>query len=149
MKVLFLKDVKGQGRKGELKEVSEGYALNFLVKNGLAAAATEKIQAKEKQKADAKIAELEKIKAKHLALKEQIEKRRFTLPAKAGDGGKLFGAVREKDVAELLTQKLDKTIDKNLVRIDTPIRTVGEHVVSLEFAKGLVARVTLEIKPTN
>lgn len=149
MKVLFLKDVKGQGRKGELKEVSEGYALNFLVKNGLAAAATEKIQTKEKQKADAKTAELEKIKAKHRALKEEIEKRRFTVLAKAGDGGKLFGAVREKDVAEVLTQKLGKTIDKSLVRIDTPIRTVGEHVVLLEFEKGLEARVTLEIKPTN
>lgn len=149
MKVLFLKDVKGQGRKGELKEVSEGYALNFLIKNGHAAAATEKIQTKEKQKADAKSAELENIKAKHLALKTEIEKRRFTVLAKAGDGGKLFGAVREKDIAEALSQKLGKTIDKNSVRIESPVRTVGEHVVVVAFEKGLEARVTLEIKPIN
>lgn len=149
MKVLFLKDIKGQGRKGELKEVSEGYALNFLIKNGHAAAATEKIQTKEKQKADAKTAEVEKTKAKHLALKADIEKRHFTVLAKAGDAGKLFGAVREKDVAEVISQKIGKTIDKSSVRIDSTIRTVGEHVVRIELEKGLEARATLEIKAIN
>lgn len=147
MKVLFLKDVKGQGRRGELKEVSEGYALNFLIKLGHAVAATEKVQIKEKKKKDDKAEEEEKTRAKNMALKAELEKRRFTVFAKAGDGGKLFGAVREKDVAEAVSQKLGKIIDKGSVQIPSPIRTVGEHVVSIEFGKDLEARIALDVKP--
>ncbi len=149
MKVLFLKDVKGQGRKGELKEVSDGYALNFLIKLGHAVAATEKVQIKEKKKLDAKAEELEKARAKNLALKAELEKRTFTILAKAGDGGKLFGAVREKDVAEALTQKLGKTIDKNSIHIPNPIRTVGQHVVLLKLGHATEARVALDVKAIN
>lgn len=149
MKVLFLKDVKGQGRKGELKEVSDGYALNFLIKLGHAVAATEKVQIKEKKKLDAKAEELEKARAKNLALKAELEKRTFTILAKAGDGGKLFGAVREKDVAEALAQKLGKTIDKNSIHIPNPIRTVGEHAVLLKLGHAIEARVALDVKAIN
>ena len=124
MKVLFLKDVKGQGRKGELKEVSEGYALNFLIKLGHAVAATEKVQVKEKKKLDAKAEEQEKIRAKHVALKTELEKRRFTV-----------------------SQRIGKTIDKASVHIVHPIRTVGEHVVTVVFGKDLEARITLDVKP--
>lgn len=149
MKVLFTKDVKGQGRKGQIKEVSEGYALNFLIKQGLAVAATEKVVVKEQQKLDAKAADLEKKKAKYIAMKVELEKRQFTISAKTGEAGKLFGAVREKDIADAVSSKLGQSIDKHMVRIPEPIRNLGEHKVLVVLDKDTQATITIEVKPIH
>lgn len=146
MKVLFTKDVKGQGRRGEVREVSEGYALNFLVKQGLAQVATETVQQREQNRAAQKLAELTRRTAKYKALKVELEKRVFAISAKAGEGGRLFGAVREKDVVDAVNAKLGEVIDKHQVRIPASLRTVGEHRVEIVLDKEVVANITVAVK---
>lgn len=100
MKVIFLKDVKGQGKKGEVKNVSDGYARNYLIPRGLAVEATEgnlkTLEAQKRSEAKRKAQELAEAKA----LAEKLEKTTVTIAAKAGEGGRLFGAVTSKQIAE-------------------------------------------------
>ena len=105
MKVIFLKDVKGNGKKGEVKEVSVGYAQNFLLKNNLAVEATpgnlSKLEGQQKR--------IEKNAAEELAdakkLKEQLEQVTVDMKAKSGEGGRLFGSITTKQIAEELNKK--------------------------------------------
>lgn len=145
MKVLFVKDVAGQGRKGEVKEVSEGYALNFLVKRGLATIATEKVQKEQELKARVAGEAAQKQETRALAQKADIEKRTFEIRAKTGADGKLFGAIREKDVAEAVSAKSGLTIDKHRIILASPIKNLGSHVATLALSKNVSATVKLSV----
>ncbi|MGO0063898.1 50S ribosomal protein L9 [Brevibacillus fluminis] len=124
MKVIFLKDVKGQGKKGELKEISEGYARNFLFPKGLAKEATEgnmkTLEAQ--QKSEEKRKEREKQDAQELALK--LNELTVKIKAKAGEGGRLFGAISSKQVAEALEDQFKIKLDKRKLDMDS-IRALG------------------------
>lgn len=145
MKVLFVKDVAGQGKRGELKEVSEGYALNFLVKRGLATIATEKVQKEYEHKAKVAGEVAQKQEARALAQKVDIEKRTFEIRAKTGSDGKLFGAIREKDIAETVSAKLGFEIDKHSIILDKPIKALGKQTASVRLSKTVEAIITLHI----
>lgn len=132
MKVIFLQDVKGKGKKGEVKNVAEGYARNFLLKNNLAIEANsgnmktlEKKQENEQKKADEEKQQAEQ-------LKDKLEKTTIELKAKAGDGGRLFGAVTNKQIAEEL-KKMKIKIDKRKIEMDEPIRSLGYTNVSVKL----------------
>lgn len=124
MKVIFLKDVKGQGKKGELKEISEGYARNFLFPKGLAKEATEgNVKTLEaQQKSEEKRKEREKQDAQELALK--LNALTVTINAKAGEGGRLFGAISSKQVAEALEAQFSIKLDKRKLDMES-IRSLG------------------------
>lgn len=145
MKVLFVKDVAGQGRRGELKEVSEGYALNFLVKRGLATIATEKVQKEQELKARVAEETAQKQEARALAQKAEIEKRTFEIRAKTGADGKLFGAIREKDIAEAVSAKVGFIIDKHRIVLDSPIKNLGSHEATLVLSKNVSATAKLHV----
>ncbi len=145
MKVLFVKDVAGQGRRGELKEVSEGYALNFLVKRGFATIATEKVQKEYENKAKVAGEVAQKQEARVLAQKIDIEKRTFELRAKTGADGKLFGAIREKDIAEAVSLKVGFEIDKHSIVLASPIKNLGTHEAVLELSKTTSAKIKLQV----
>lgn len=145
MKVLFVKDVAGQGRKGELKEVSEGYALNFLVKRGLATIATEKVQKEQELKARVAGEAVQKEEARALAQKVNIEKRTFEIRAKTGADGKLFGAIREKDIAEVVSAKLGFEIDKHDIILEKPIKALGDGTAMVRLSKNSQAVVRLHV----
>jgi large subunit ribosomal protein L9 len=150
MKVLFLQDLKGQGRRGEIKEVSDGFAQNFLIKNGFATIATGKVQQTEKAKLDAKAESAVRLRIKRELLKTELEKHAFTVLCKSGEGGKLFGAVREKDIVEAILKKIPSAnIEKHAVDITQPIKTVGTHKVTVMLERGLTANVHIEIKAIN
>ncbi|MEO3945754.1 50S ribosomal protein L9 [Gorillibacterium sp. CAU 1737] len=125
MKVIFLKDVKGQGKKGEVKEVSEGYAKNFLFKQGTAKPATDgNIKTLDLQKqAEVKKKEREKDDAKALAAR--LGELSLTFKHKVGEGGRLFGSITTKQIAEELEKVHKITIDKRKMVLDDPIRTLG------------------------
>lgn len=132
MKVIFLKDVKGQGKKGEVKEVSEGYATNFLFKQKLASPASEgaiKTLDQQKKAEDRRKAQ-EKADAQELSKK--LGELAVQVKAKSGADGRLFGAVSNKQVAEAV-EKLGVKLDKRKIVMDEPIRTLGvtEVVVKL------------------
>lgn len=145
MKVLFLKDVKGQGRKGELREVSDGYALNFLVKNGLAQVAGTALQKQEQEKKDAKAAEAAKRTQKFAAYVKALEKHRYRLEVKEAASGKLFGAVSQQDVVDAIARTAQVRIERSAVHFLAPIKTVGEHTVHIVLDKSHTATILLDV----
>ena len=136
MKVVLLKDVKGTGKKGEIKEVSDGFAKNFLLKNGSARIADNSALNENKIQNDAAKfhKQQEVLAAKELA--KQIEGKTVTLQIKCGSNGKTFGSVTSKEIADELA-KIGITLDKKKIDLKEPIKVAGNFVV--------VARVYPEI----
>lgn len=133
MKVIFSVDVRGQGKKGEMKEVSDGYARNFLIPRGLAAEATvDNINAM-KLKEKAKAAQL----AKDKALAEENAKKltgiQVIIRAKAGNAGKLFGAVTSQEISDALKAQHGIDIEKNKIVQAEPIKTFGSYTVKAKL----------------
>jgi len=132
MKVIFLKDVKGQGKKGDVKEMSEGYVRNFLLPQGLAKiASTGNIKTLEVQNAsEQKRKDQEKEDA--IALGKKLEELTIQIKAKSGEGGRLFGAITSKQIAEALAAQGIK-IDKRKIELADPIRTLGVTQVAVKL----------------
>lgn len=146
MKVILQKDVKGSGKKGDIVNVSDGYARNFLLKNGLAVVAdgaNSLINASQKQ-ADAYHKEQERLKAVELG--KQIEGKVITLKVKCGENGKLFGAVTSKEVAEAFKQNLNLDIDKRKIVLDGAIKAVGEQKVTVKLHPTVAVKFTLKVE---
>lgn len=144
MKVIFLKDVKGQGKKGETKNVSDGYARNYLFPKKLAEEATSgNLNALEAKKRKArKQAEQERREAEKL--KETIEKLTVEISTKAGEGGRLFGSVTSKQIAEEL-KKQGVKVDKKKIELDEPIRTLGYTNVPVKVHPDVTATVKVHV----
>lgn len=125
MRVIFLQDVKGKGKKGEVKNVSDGYARNYLLKNKLAEEATAgNMKALEaQQRKNKQLEEQEKEEAEQL--KNRLEKLEVTLKAKSGDGGRLFGSITSKQIADALNKEHGIKIDKRKLELTQPIRSLG------------------------
>ncbi|WP_127530010.1 50S ribosomal protein L9 [Paenibacillus kobensis] len=125
MKVIFLQDVKGQGKKGEVKELSEGYVRNFLLPKGLVKEASSgNINTlKAQQNSETKRKEKEKEDAQ--ALGARLAELTFVIKTKAGEGGRLFGAITSKQIAEAIEVQAGVKIDKRKIELDDPIRTLG------------------------
>ncbi|MDR7078784.1 large subunit ribosomal protein L9 [Neobacillus niacini] len=149
MKVIFLKDVKGKGKKGEVKNVADGYAHNFLIKQGLAIEANNtNISTLEgqKKKEDKRAAE-ELEEAKKLG--EQLDKITVELLAKAGEGGRLFGSITTKQIAEELQKKHGIKIDKRKMELADAIRTLGHIKVPVKLHHEVTASLTVHVKEVN
>jgi large subunit ribosomal protein L9 len=144
MKVVFLKDVKGQGKKGEIKEVSEGYAQNFLIAKGLASPATQGTvkQLDNQKKAEQRKKDQEKADAEALAVK--LGEMTVQIKAKAGEGGRLFGAITNKQIAEVL-DKQKITIDKRKLVLEDPIRTLGVTKVPVKLHPEVTASLNVQV----
>lgn len=144
MKVLLKSDVPKIGKKGELLDVKEGYARNFLIPNGLAIEATGGTmkQYEEEKKAGDRRKVKEKEDAQALASK--IKALTVTLRHKAGDEGRLFGSITSAEVAEALKQK-GFEIDKKQVHLDEPIRLVGKHEAKVKLHSEVTATVNVEV----
>ena len=140
MKVILLADVKGTGKKGELHDVSDGYARNFLLPKKLAQPATAQAvgEMKAKQDAAAHRAEVERQNAEALAKK--LNAMTVKVHAKAGVGGRLFGAVTTKEIADAMTEQLGTTIDKKKVSIDGDIKAYGEYEAVIKLHAGIAAK---------
>ena len=143
MKVIFNTDVRGQGKKGELKEVSDGYARNYLLPRKLAAEATaDNINAlKQREKARARQIELEKAQAAENAKK--LEGVQVIVRAKAGEKGKLFGAVTSAEISKALREQFDIDIEKNKIVQGEPIKTFGAYSVKAKFGYEINGTINL------
>ena len=133
MKVIFNTDVRGQGKKGEMKEVSVGYARNYLIPRGLASEATaDHINAlKLKEKARAAQAAREKAQAEEYA--KRLAGVQVLVRAKAGSSGKLFGAVTSEAISKALKEQFDLDIEKNKIVQSEPIKTFGTYTVKAKL----------------
>ena len=133
MKVIFQADVKGQGKKGELKEVSEGYARNFLIPKGLAVAATTDNLNAFRLKEKAKAAQLERDKAAAKENAQRLADVIVRISAKAGTGGRLFGSVTNREISEALEAQHGIVIEKNKIVLPEPIKTFGSFPVKCKL----------------
>jgi large subunit ribosomal protein L9 len=145
MKVILLADVKGQGKKGELKNVSEGYARNFLFPRKLAVEASEGAiqQLKSQQAAVAKKEAQELQLAKDLA--QKLKNVAVVIHAHPGDGGKLFGAITSKHIADEL-KDLGFEIDKRKIQLGEPIKSLGQHQIHIKLHPEVTAEIVVSIQ---
>jgi large subunit ribosomal protein L9 len=145
MKVILIQDVKALGKKGEIKEVAEGYARNFLIPRGLVIEATasnlNRCQAEEK-KQDQQLARLQD-EAQKLARK--INGQSVEITARTGEGGRLFGSVTSSDIA-LALQKKNITVDKRKIELDEPIKSLGTHSVRIRLHQHVTASLEVVVK---
>ena len=146
MKVLLKADVKALGKKNEIVDVSEGYARNFLFPRSLAIEATEgvirslqELRINEKKKEEKELAEAKK-------LAERISSSSVVIARKCGEGGKLFGSVASKDVADAIKEQLKLDLDKRKIELTEPIKALGTYKVSIRLHVGVVAQMDVTVK---
>ncbi|MEK4734617.1 MULTISPECIES: 50S ribosomal protein L9 [unclassified Paenibacillus] len=144
MRVIFIKDMKGQGKKGQIKEVSDGYAANFLLPRGVARPATEgNMKTLENQNAaEEKRKQEEKEEAQ--ALGKKLEETTVQLKAKAGEGGRLFGAITSKQIAEAVA-KTGIKLDKRKIELEEPIRTLGVTQMTVKLHPEVKATLKVQV----
>ena len=133
MKVIFSTDVRGQGKKGEMKEVSDGYARNYLIPRGLAAEATADNINAMKLKEKAKAAQIAREKALAEENAKKLEGVQVLIRARAGSSGKLFGAVTSQEICDALKEQFDIDLEKNKIVQSEPIKTFGSYTVKAKL----------------
>ncbi|MER2030310.1 MAG: 50S ribosomal protein L9 [Solibacillus sp.] len=145
MKVVFLKDVKGKGKKGEIKEVAEGYARNFLIKNGYAKEANNQaiseLQGQKRLEEKNAAAELQAAKD----LKEELEAITVEVKAKSGEGGRLFGSVSTKQIADALQKKHGFKVDKRKMDCNDGLRSLGYANVPVKLHQDVKATLKVHV----
>ena len=134
MKVILLKDVKKQGKKDDIIEVSDGYGMNYLIKNGLAVAATKTSTKILSNELDKRKQEEEKLVKEMQEMRDKIIRENITFKVKTGAMDKVFGNVSSKQIAENLN-KMGYKVDKKQIQIDAPLDTLGVHNVTVELHK--------------
>ena len=146
MKVILLKDVKGLGKAGQVANASDGYARNFLFPKKLAMEATDNNM----KILERKRAEIEAQRAMDKAVAEELKSKieaaaPVTIESKAGDGGRLFGAVTAKDIADAFFKEYKIELDKKKIVLDNPIKQVGPTEVELKLYQGISAKLKLNV----
>ncbi len=146
MKVILLEDVKKVGKKGEIVEASDAYARNVLLRQKLAVEATGKtVNDLKLQKAND-----EKIAAENLAeakeLKEKIEASSVTVKVKTGEGGRLFGSISGKELAEAMKEQLGIEVDKKKIVVDNPLKSVGEMEATIKLHTKVKAALKVKVE---
>ena len=144
MKVLLIKDVKGLGKAGEIKNAKDGYARNYLIPKGFAKLATDEVIKQWQEEQKKKEEELKKEVAKLNELKEKIENTKIVIKHKLGANGHLYGAITNKEVAEHLNEK-GIEIDKKQIDIKQ-IKAVGEYSVDIKLGHGIYAKLDLVVE---
>ena len=145
MKVILQQDVKGQGKKGQLVEVSDGYARNFLLPKKLAVPATAENVNTMKQQEKARLAQQAAEKAEAQALAKKLEGLSVTISAKAGEGERLFGAVTAKEISEALSAQHGLNIAKTKIVMDEPIKACGGYQYKAKLGYEVVGTLKVNV----
>ncbi|MBQ9898666.1 MAG: 50S ribosomal protein L9 [Ruminococcus sp.] len=145
MKVIFLQDVKGSGKKGEVKDVADGYARNMLIKKGLAVEANAENMSKlagQKASAQHKI-DLEIAAAKEAA--EKLKGKKVVIKAKAGSNDRLFGSVTAGNVADAIAEQLGVKLDKKKISLSSDIKNFGSYTAAAKLYNGISETIDVEV----
>jgi len=146
MKVVLRKDVPTLGKAGEIKEVADGYARNFLIPRSLAALATKTEMENVAAHNAAAARTLARTDAENRALATQIEGTPLTIQARTGEQGRLYGSITSGDIAEALGKALSRPIDKREIELDEPLRQLGVHKAKVHVARGITATLTVTVE---
>ena len=145
MEIVLLEDVKALGKKGQIVTVNDGYARNFILPKKLGVEATSKTlnDLKLKKANDAKLAAEILAAAKELAAK--LDESKVTLSIKAGEGGRAFGSVSNKEISKAITDQLGLEIDKKKIVLNDPIKSIGSFEVPIKLHKDVTARLAVTV----
>ncbi len=146
MKVILLKDVAGLGHTGDVKDVAEGYARNYLLRQGLVTAATSTALGNLKQHLAAERRKQEQLEAEQQALAAQLGEVKITFRARAGKSGRLYGSITNQDIAEAIRAQNGLSIDRRSIQLPEPIRSVGTYEVPVHVAKGKEPKLTVVVE---
>ena len=145
MKLILTKDVKGQGKKDQIIEVSDGYARNFLIPKGLAIPADAKSMNDVKNREDSRLHKIETEKAAAKEVAAKLEKITVKITSQAGSDGRLYGSVTAKDVAEALQKQHGITIDKRKLALTDPIKAFGTYNTEVKLYTDVVGKVKITV----
>ncbi len=145
MKVVLLKDVKGTGKTGDIVEAKDGFARNFLIKNGLAKEADAQVLNDTKFKKDAQAFHRQEQLKANKQLKENLDGKQVEISVKCGENGKFFGSVTSKEIAEKLYE-LGYDIDKKKILLDGNIKAIGNYSVKIRISAEETAKIIVVIK---
>ena len=146
MKVILLQDVKGKGKKGQMIEVSDGYARNFMLPKKMAIEATADAINTMRMNDKATQERIAKEKAEALAVSKQLRELTLVVTAKGGGAGRLFGSVTNQEIADALKAKAGITLDKRKIVISDPIKSVGTYTVTCKLGYEISAPLTVKIE---
>jgi large subunit ribosomal protein L9 len=146
MKVILLQDVKGKGKKGQMLEVSDGYARNFMLPRKLATEATADAINTMKMNDKATQERIAREKAEALALSKQLREMTLVVKAKGGGAGRLFGSVTNQEIADALAKNSGIKLDKRKIVIADPIKSVGTYAVNCKLGYEIAAPLTVKIE---
>jgi len=144
MKVIFIKDVKGQGRSGDIKEVSDGYAKNFLIKGNLAVPATSTSMNRLKSEIDVREAEEREVIKKCEKVKKELENKILTFKVKTGEKDRVFGSVSSKQISTELSN-MGYDIDKKIIAVDDHLSSLGVHTVKVNLHKKVILNLKIQL----
>ena len=142
MKIIFTQDVKGSGKKGEVKNVADGYARNFLINKGLAVDATANLLDGQKASAQHK-KDVEKQNAEDI--KNIINEKTILAKVKAGSNGRLFGSVTTGNISELIEKQFGAKIDKKKIVLKSEIKNFGTYEAEIRLYNGVSAKITVDV----
>jgi len=145
MKVLLIKDVKSLGKKGEIKDVKDGYGQNFLIAKGMAKLATPDVVANWKAEQERMEKELKETLERLKKEEKELAAKNIVIVKKLAPAG-IQGSVGKEDIAKAIKEQMDIEVDKKTVELKKALKTVGEHKVDIKLGHGIHAHITVEIK---
>ncbi len=143
MKVLLLEDVKGQGKKGEIVKVSDGYAKNYLIPRNLAKEATDAVMRELKAKEESRLHKIEVERAEAKALADKVASLAVVIRQQSGAGGKFYGSVTAKEISEELKKQFDVDIDKRKIIVPEPIKSFGKYELDVKYYQDVTGKINL------
>ena len=146
MKVILLQDVKGKGKKGQMIEVSDGYARNYMLPRKIAIEATVDAMNTKKMNDKAEAERIAREKAEAMEISKKLREMVLTVTAKGGGAGRLFGSVTNQEIADALKAKTGIALDKRKIVISDPIKTVGTFTVNCKLGYEITAPLTVKIE---
>jgi large subunit ribosomal protein L9 len=145
MKVILLQDVDGLGKVGDLKDVANGYARNYLLPRRLAAGATTSLVANRTQRIAAEQRKQEKQNEQNRQLAERLNEVKLTFRAKVGTQGRLYGSITSQDIANALREAEEITVDRRAIELAEPIRSLGNFTIPVRVASQVESKITVNV----
>jgi len=145
MKVIFIKDLKNQGKRGEIKEVADGYAKNFLIKNGYASHLNESSLGKYNREKQAEQEQDASMRDSAKKLKEKLEKVELSFSVKTGKDDRVFGSISQKQIKDAL-EELGYSVDKKQIELDHVVSSLGYHDVKINLYKDIFVKIKVKLE---
>lgn len=149
MKVILKEDVHNLGRAGDIKNVADGYARNYLIPQGMAVRATAGAMKDFEHRQEVQARKHERMKKRAESLAQRLTAQTLTFEVKTGETGQLYGSITSADIAEALEQELDVDIDRRDIALSEPLREVGEHFVAIHLMEDVEPQVQVIVKPED